>query len=102
MMKQLIEPNKQSRYFFPDGSKKYYCIKCMSGPFHKDDIANITFVPAGKFVICNICNEKYYIKKVDTSFPFYSSSLNRSHRSIAYITRNSFHCEEQKKMTTMK
>lgn len=52
---------KESRYFWPDGTKKHYCIKCSSGPYRRGDGKVHKF--GEHMIICQECKEKYYTIK---------------------------------------
>jgi hypothetical protein len=60
---------KESRYFWPDGTKKYYCTKCSGGPYHKEDeeIKKL----GEHLIICSNCKDFYKVvdnKKVHKEY----------------------------------
>lgn len=52
---------ENSRYFWPDGTQKFYCIKCRKGPYRKDENSVHKF--GEHMIICNECKETYYTIK---------------------------------------
>lgn len=59
----VITRTLEGRYFYADGTKKYYCIKCGGGPHKKDDETTCQYVSGGQYIICNSCMDKYYKTK---------------------------------------
>lgn len=70
---QAKPTNKKSRYFWPDGSKKLYCVKEGCGPFKEGDPKITVFGQKVKSVICKKCKDKYFENHISDS-PGYRSS----------------------------
>jgi len=49
---------KESRYFWPDGTKKHYCVKCLGGPYRRDEEGVHHF--GDHMIVCDTCYALYY------------------------------------------
>lgn len=69
----MPQKKKESRYFWPDGSRKLYCVKNGCGPFKDNDTDIIVFGQTVKSAVCKKCKVLYYESK-SSEFSGYKTS----------------------------
>jgi hypothetical protein len=85
----MPQRKKESRYFWPDGSKKLYCVKNGCGPFRENDTEILVFGQTVKSVICKKCKSQYYESHVSDSPGYRTSGKGLEEHKFHHPSRRS-------------